>query len=200
MIRDKKGLTLVELLISIVLVGIVLALLFGLLFDLKAEADDDSFALNNQVNRIEAIKAVQDDLIKHSSDLVGVEDKSDSNGIIIKFHFKDGESSTLSTFKNGDNHYVKYFNYNRVTTSWKMNDAIIDNCGDFTFYKHEDSNNYYFRINIRLYNKNFNEKNNKDNNNLVDDIEISYIGDASNLVSNLDYLNSDSNKIGNCSE
>lgn len=204
---NNKGLTLVELLISIVLTGIVLAFLFNLLVDLKDETDNSDFAYNNQVNRLEVIYAVQKELIQYP--LAGIQDLSVNNNIRINFYYRKGgmiKTSVLSTDKtpgsilSDDKYYIRYTNINEETTTWLMKGASIDKCGMFTFLIDSTTNNYYFHLNIPLYNSVYNEKNNSNNNNTVDDIEISYTGSASTLTSDSGYLTSNSGdkQIGNC--
>ena len=47
---NNKGMTLVELLISIALIGIVLTFLFQMLNDLHLETENNNYAYNNQIN------------------------------------------------------------------------------------------------------------------------------------------------------
>ena len=58
---SNKGMSLMELLISIALVGVVLVFIFQLLVDLKDEKETNNFVYDNQLNRIQAIKVVEDD-------------------------------------------------------------------------------------------------------------------------------------------
>ena len=203
---NNKGLTLVELLISIILVGIVLSFLFQLLIALKDETEYNDFAFNNQVNRLEVIYAVQSDLSQYV--LTGVEDASEGDNFLINFYFqKDGEpkEAFLKSEKkpkdsiNEDRYYLSYTNVEGITTTWLMKNATIDKCGNFTYLK--DSNNYYFILNLLIYNSIYNEKNNSNFNNIIDDIGISYAGNSSNLSNNNDYLTnsvSGDKQIGNC--
>lgn len=209
---NKKGMTLMELLISIVLVGIVLTFLLQLLNDLENETENNNYAYNNQVNRTDVIYTVEKDLLKYT--LLGVEDASSNGKIIIKFHYlkNDGVQTAILTSDTktyndelGDEktkYYFRYTSYDNEKYSWEMKGATIDTCGNFTYYINSSSSNYYFKINIPLYNSTYHERNNKDKNNAVDDIEISYAGNKSDLITtNGNYLNGNSKvekKIGNC--
>lgn len=209
---NNKGMSLIELLVSIVLIGLVLAFLFQLLLDVKNETDSNDFAYNNQVNRTEAVYTIQKDL--GENDLVGIEDDSSSNKYTINFHYLIKGSvvtAVLTTdYKETKNelgdtvttYYLRYKDVNGEKYSWEMKGAEIDPCGLFTYYIDSISNNYYFKLNIYLYNSVYHERNNKDKNNVVDDIEISYSGDKSQLViTNSNYLtNSEkgTKQIGTC--
>ena len=200
---NNKGMTLMELLISIVLIGIVLTFLFSLLNDLQFETNNNNYAYYNQVNRIDTIYTIEKDLQNYT--LVGIEDASVEGKITIKFHYLKG-SETDTAILESDAHeyrdalgvtktkyYLRYTNVNDEKFSWEMKGAELDPCATFNYYIDNSSNSYYFKINIPLYNNVFNPKNNKDKNNFVDDIEIIYAGDKNNLnTTNQSYLTGNS--------
>ena len=177
--NNKKGMTLVELLITIVLISIVLLFLFSLLNDLRSEKDNNDYVSENQINRADAIYTIERDLQRFP--LKEINNRS-GNYLIFDFIFivKDEEkTATLSSFIENDVHYLSYINAEEEKYVWEMKDAIIDQNAKYIYKENDDS--YYFMIHINIYNK-INTKNNKDNNNYLDDIEISNYG-------KLDYLN-----------
>ncbi len=211
---NNKGMSLLELLVSIVLISIVLTFLFSLLNDLKNETNNNNFAFNNQVNRVEIIKTIEDDLTTYP--LVGIKDKSIDGNIKLEFDFLVGGnivttelSSSIKTTQNSlgedeKNYYLKYINYKKESSSWELKDATLDPCGMFTYYVDNLSNSYYFKIDFYLYNKIENSQNNKEKNNVVDDIEITYAGNKEDLDTNngiyLTTNNKAYKKIGACTE
>ena len=52
---NNKGMSLMEILVSIILISVVLVFLFELLIDLKNESKNNDYASNNQINRMEII-------------------------------------------------------------------------------------------------------------------------------------------------
>jgi prepilin-type N-terminal cleavage/methylation domain-containing protein len=62
---NNKGMTLVELIVSIGLLSIIMAFLFKIILDVKYEKDLSGFADNNQINRTEIIKTIQTDLLTY---------------------------------------------------------------------------------------------------------------------------------------
>lgn len=188
---NKKGMSLMELLVTIVLIGIVLTFIFQLLVDLKNERETNNFANNNQLNRIEIIQTIGNDLNNYT--LQSITNASADGNLAINFNYRgaDGtKTATLSTSSSpttddfGDpdtDHYISYNSFNNEKHTWKMNGAEIDPCASFSFYKDNLSNKYYFKLNIYVYNKPYHERNNKTQNNAVDDIEISYVGLIRNL-------------------
>jgi len=205
---NNKGMSLVELLISIVLIGIVLTFLFSLLTDLKNETDNNNYAYNNQVNRTEIIYNIEKDLLKYT--LLGVEDASSNNKLILKFHFKKGDNKQITileseevTYKDefGDNnskYYLKYTDYDGNLNTYLMKGARINTCGKFVFDVDNYSNTYHFKINIDVYNNPYHERNNEDKNNAVDDIELTYLNYLDELDRNNTLYLTSSDNIGIC--
>lgn len=205
---DNRGMTLIELLISIVLIGIVLVFLFQLMLDIKNETDNNNYAYNNQINRIEAIYTIENDLEKNT--LVGIEDVSSNRNMAINFHYKkDSGTSTAKLWfekveeENENKYYLRYTNFNNEKYSWEMKGVTeINPCGSFTYYFDNVSNNYYFKLHIDVYTEH--ESNTKNKNNVVDDIEIVYSGDKRNLnLTMANYLINNANNhitknIGTC--
>ena len=202
---NSKGMTLLELLVSIVLIGMVLVFIFGLLVDIRDETDSNDFVYNNQINRTEVIYTIQNELNKYT--LIGIEDTSAGDRININFHFKKGEgtaSGVLSAYEEDNKYFIKYVNALGENNLWEMKNAIIDKCGKYEFYKEsgvDQSDNYYFKLNLYIYNANGNERNSETFNNSIDDIEINYANKKENLVENSSYISSNntvSKKTNNC--
>ena len=63
---NKKGFTLIEVIVSIGLISIVMLLLFQLLLDIQYESNHTSYAKANQVNRATVIETVQKDLMNNT--------------------------------------------------------------------------------------------------------------------------------------
>lgn len=180
---NKKGNTLIELIISIALMSIVLVFLMHLLIDLNNTNTNNKFAKNNQINRTEIIKFIEQDLNKNT--LTKIEDNSTSDTLIIKFLFKDNKESTITA----TNNTFTYENSENNKRLWTMKDATINTKKATVLYRegsYEDNgftNNviYTLQIDIEIYTKN--DLNKEKNNNLVDDILLSYYGKTSDFTS-----------------
>lgn len=205
---NNKGMTLIELLITIVFAGIILVFIFSMLNGLRNETDNNNFAYNNQINKVDLVHTIQKDLNNYL--LVGIEDNSSDN-LIINFHFLKGDdnkevTAVLSSLYNeaSKKYYLEYKNAQEEIHKFEMKGAEVDNCGSFTIYKENNNNeldNYYFKLNIYLYNKDYHEQNNKNKNNAVDDIEITYSGYKDSLINNSRYLTNKANEtynVGKC--
>lgn len=180
---NKKGNTLIELIISIALMSIVLVFLMHLLIDLNNTNTNNKFAKNNQINRTEIIKFIEQDLNKNT--LTKIEDNSTSDTLIIKFLFKDNKESTITA----TNNTFTYENSENNKRLWTMKDATINTKKANVLYRegsYEDNgitNNviYTLQIDIEIYTTN--DLNKEKNNNLVDDILLSYYGKTSDFTS-----------------
>jgi len=215
---NNKGMTLVELLISIALIGIVLTFLFQMLNDLHLETENNNYAYNNQINWTDTIYTIQKDLKKYT--LTGIEDASTGDNIIIKFYFSGKTTPAIlqSDYDEyteyselGDEfevtkkkYYLRYTSFDQEEYSWEMKGAEINPCANFVYYKDNNSKYYYFKINIPIYNNPLNERNNKDRNNAVDDIEITYSNYLDDLIlTNGSYLTGNAKiekQIGYCTD
>ena len=208
---NNKGITLVELLVSIVLVSVVLVFIVQLITDLKNETQGNDFAYNNQLNRTEVLYTLQNDL--NNNYLVGVEDKS-ADDIELHFYYKGpkGDQDTVlksyyTTKKNviGEDekiYYISYKDINGLLSTWEMKGAALNPCGTFTYYIDTLSNNYYFKLNFEIYNYVYHPRNNQNRNNLVDDIEISFASEKNALNTSVsNYLTNNSKgkkQVGVC--
>lgn len=199
--NNNRGMTLLELLVSIVLVSVVLLFLFRILNDLKDEVDNNNYAFSNQVNRTELIYTIQKDLNKYDVNNVTY-DIVDGNLVINFVYLKSGRNynATLKRrvekVNNKDKYYLDYTSYDNKKYSFEMKGAEVSNCINFVADTNASSNYYYFKLNIYLYNSVYNEKNNKDRNNAVDDIEIDFVGKKENF--NLSTLDGIKHSIDNC--
>ncbi len=97
---NKKGITLVEIVISIGLISIVMLFLFRLLTDMQYERDHASYAKSNQQVRASVIRHVQEDFqnLGLKSATLSEDKKS------IFFTYQNGTSKTLTI----TDHSLKY--------------------------------------------------------------------------------------------
>ena len=170
---NNKGLTLIELLISIALVSIVMGFMFKLLSDAQDARNNNSFAIENQINRNEIIKTIQNDLTSYK-----IEEITNEGNNIITFSYEDelipqnekdfnltvsSDSISYQTMeKNKDNQLEK------VNKKWTMKECTL---GDIIFMT--DSENNIINIRIPVYTTN--DNNSVEKNNLMDDIVIDYV-------------------------
>lgn len=204
---NKQGMSLMELLVSIILIGIVLVFLLQLLLGLRNETDNNNFAYNNQLNRAEAIYTIENDLNTYT--LTGISNNSDDLSLTFDYMSANGTvqaklfTSTKKELINGietTTYYLNYHSYNNEDYSWEMKGAALDECAILTYDVDNVANEYYFKLNIYVYNNPYHERNNELRNNAVDDIEISYSSSTENLImSSNNLLNNNGNKkIGKC--
>ncbi len=175
---NKKGVTLIEVIISIALVSVVLVFMFKLVIELNNAQTNTTYAKENQMVRVEILRAINNDII--SKTLTGIDDSgSTSSNLVIKFTFSDSSTSTIQASSTE----FSYISSSGVTRTWDMVDCTIYT-RSATVYFAKDANIYAFNIDIEIHTEN--ESNNASSNNTLDDISISIIGDANNL--NIYYL------------
>ncbi len=92
MILNKKGVTILELLISITLVGVVVLLLLRLTISLGNINNDTTYASSDEINRTTIIKNIETELLKRK--LKGLEIIT-VNELKIKWMMEDNTEETL---------------------------------------------------------------------------------------------------------
>ena len=80
---NNKGVTIIELLVSVALLSVVLMFLYNLLSSVTFEKDNDFIANSNQANRIDIINTIESDLIKDSSISID-ESQTTENRLVLK--------------------------------------------------------------------------------------------------------------------
>ena len=172
---NKKGLTLIELIISVVLVTVVMFFMYRLLNDVNAENNDTSYAQKNQINRAEILKEIEDDIL--AKKMTSIADESTSDTLKITFNFNDGTKSTITATTNT----FQYVNTEGNKRKWTMQEATLNiEKAKITYNKNDSTQIKSWLLNIEVYTDNdANRSCAKCSNNVVDDIIISYVSDAS---------------------
>lgn len=196
---NNKGVTIVELLVSMALLSVILMFLYNLLSNVTFEKNSDFIASANQSNRIDIIMTIEDDLLKDNN--VTIVSKSDNgNELILKGSLKKYKITLV------DNKSLAYDvselsrdNW-QIQNTWKIKNGTLGkiDCGNTNMNSLEsnvnasecksgsansnltcrDVINSYESIvitecKIPIYTTNVN--NTKDNNNTLDDIIFSFI-------------------------
>lgn len=154
---NKKGVTILELLISITLVSIVILLLIKVIFSLDNINNDKSYASNDEISRTELIKNIESDFLKLK--LEGLEIRKEEN-ITIKFYYEN----TYKELKIAKDKIT----YNNETKTLESSNATYDLCPSYEYISLDD-NYYLIKINIPVLINNENTR-------VEDDINLTYIG------------------------
>lgn len=86
---NKKGMTLLEIIISIALISVVMLFLFSLLNDIQYESKHTSYAKDFLVSRATIIKDVQEDILNNNITNVG-QVNADANKTTLNFEMGNG--------------------------------------------------------------------------------------------------------------
>ena len=182
---NKKGTTLIELVVSIALLSIVMVFMFRLLADVNNDKYNNDFAEDNQVTRAEIIKTIEEDL--QTKNIINVA-KNGKNE--IKFYYGPSANEYFSLSIPDEKTLI--FKGSK-TRKWTMKKCKLGGVPDALFGADADGNDLHlykssedkylaFTINIEVYNSN--DNNSKvavdadgkftKKNNLIDDITITY--------------------------
>lgn len=169
---NNKGSTLLELIISIVLISVILVFMVRLLVDLNDSETNNKYAKKNQVIRAEILRTIENDL--QNKIITNIRDNSTTSNLIITFKFDGNKESNINVLKDK----LTYKNTAGKTRTWTLKEGYFDITQSPVDFN-QDENIYSLIIDIPVYTTN--EFNTKNNNNLLDDILVSYIGRTKDL-------------------
>lgn len=190
---NKKGITLVELIISIALISIVLMFLFRLLVDVRYGQNNTDYNRKNQQTRAIIMKTIQTDFLEKK--LIGLKDNTGTNAEVrLEFRYADGTSGNL--FINSDT--ITYQN-SEGTEKW-----LLEKETDITQFDLQciSYNNSLSIEDLKTQGEFFSVKFtipvvvNKTKKNYIDDLEFFYIGEKKDLES-LDNAFPTNDSLGN---
>lgn len=161
---NNKGVTIIELLVSVALVSVVLMFLYNLLSNVTFEKTTDFIASTNQANRIDIITTIENDLIL-DNDVELVESQTTARKVVMKG--KNGQYQIVIT-----DDTLKYSVKGVLQNTWKIKGGKF---GDIECISEGDKTKVIqiTQCTIPVYTTNVNNK--KDNNNTLDDIIFSFI-------------------------
>lgn len=180
---NKKGSTLLELVISIALISVILVFLTRLLIDLNNTETNNVYAVSNQINRAEILRMIENDLNNNTISNIN-SSNSTNDKLIIEFSFKNDKTSIITATKDK----LTYKSSSDETRTWTMKNAKIYTKQANVQYLN-DEEIYTLQIDIEVHTQN--EKNMFGNNNIIDDILISYIGKKVDFNKNITCLGND---------
>ncbi len=168
MMLNKKGISIIELIVSIALMSVVMLFLYNLLSNVTFEKDDDFFASLNQANRIDLIGTIENDLICDSLvKLVSITSTSSGERLLLK----GTKDYVITTEKSSSNYKITYFNGTDVQT-WTIKGGTFGKI-DCVSSGNGITETTVTQCTIPIYTTNINDK--AGNNNTLDDIIFTFI-------------------------
>lgn len=167
-IMNKKGLTILELVISIAFISLIVLLLIKIFFSID-KLNTGDYARDDEIKRVEIIKNIESDFLELK--LNGLNINKSASETSISFKYEDSFKELKIT-----NNKITYDNIAYVLES---SNATYSLCPLYNF-RELDSNYYLLEITIPVL------INNK-NTSLNDDIVLTYIGlknDKSSFIKN----------------
>lgn len=185
---NKKGSTLMELVISIVLISVILIFLMRLLVDLNNTDTNNSYAKDNQIIRLEIIRTIEKDF--NARILQEISDQSDADTLKVDFTFSDNKTSSLEVYEKN----IVYKNVEGKERRWSIKGGKIYpyKAGvNFLNYSGRGADEGVFVLEINIEVHTSNDLNKLNSNNILDDITISYVGKYQKIEGNLTCLGVD---------
>ena len=166
----NKGLTLLELLATILLLSIVMLCAQRLVNQLLYAKNNSVLAEENAINRALIIDTIQDDLVVYglSYNSITVTKEGASQKISLGIPGKD--KNVIITVAENSLHYT---DYDGKESHWEY-EGCTAGVDDISYYYESFHAYMFFQLHIPIYTKHSNNK--KDNNNIADDIIITYYG------------------------
>ena len=173
---NKKGVSIIELIISVTLIALIMLFMYRLLSDITFEKDNDTFAFLYQEQRVTIIKRVE----KRIGDAAGIKSITASD---YNINFSNGSSnvyklsysSSKLTLTDASGNVLESWTYSGNGLSFSkascknksLTNGTIYEC-TYKIYTQNDSN--------RDYVYKFNGKNvNIANNNIIDDLTFTFV-------------------------
>lgn len=173
---NNKGITLVELIVSIALISIVIMFLFRLLIDVRYSNSSIDFSRENQQTRAIILKTIQEDLLekKLSSFSTSV---FDASSLAIYLTFKEGVNSKLAKITITED-TLTYTNDEDITEKWSLKNKEENLKFDIQCVRYsrlqKSDDFFYIRFTIPVVvgskNKNY-----------IDDLEFFYLGETKGI-------------------
>ena len=188
--KNKKGLTLIELIFSIVLLTVILLFLYALINNVLFKEDNSKF--DNSVNAALIIENANEDLLKYGmaynkgdiDKLLFEKQEVEGVGVVYTLNTLNGYSKLAITELEGSNevkqYKIKYKDTNQKEYLLELDEDFYVEYSDIKdpTPQYIDESNVIFTLNIPVYSRDGN-KNTRKNNDYKDDIIIEYYGKVS---------------------
>lgn len=154
----SKGITMVELIVSIGLISMVMLFVFGILVDVRQEEITSGVKSQDMLNRSLIIRTIQDDFINRGLYAISECPNFDLDGITcLRFHYKDGLNPTDLYVHNNSITYgrekwtLTTGNYNIATENFQYNYCYDYNELDDRFYEDETNPDKKYAMTLVFY-------------------------------------------------
>jgi len=182
---NKRGITLVEMLASIVLLGVVMISSYAIVSHLLYVKNNATLAVDNSINRALIIDAIQNDLVVYGLSYDGVlaeEVKITEEENSIVFHLTSYKGKSMIVLSASD---LVYIDPMGIEAKWSFaknsfSSVELDLHEYYDVLYNGEENTALIQIKIPIY-TNHPSNNGKNKNNVNDDIIITYYGPYINV-------------------
>ena len=190
--KNKRGFTMVELMVSIAIIAVFMVFLVRLLIDVKYDSTNELYNTDNQINRAEIIKTIQEDWL--DKELYNLKY---SGGIIELYENATDKAEISFSGTRKDGQYIHYKDTDGKKYKWKVERnnketyietdeipyKIIKNIND---ENEEITNDYFVEINIPIIIDNSDLR--KNNDSKMDNIVLTFYGSNECIIPNNQFL------------
>lgn len=119
--KNQKGVTIVEIVVSVALISIVILFIFNLMVTLKNINDDNNSSSTNIINQNIIIKKVQADFKDITLNGVSACGSDDISKIMVSNYNKNTYYCLKLTYESSDVGYLIYYSYHNTTSNKDLN-------------------------------------------------------------------------------
>ena len=160
---NNKGLSLIEIIVSIALIATVTLFMYRLLADVTFQKNNEYFASLNQETKVEILQYIKEHYDYNVIDTINCNANNTSCTLEYSNDVKE-YPLTLSLQESSGKWYLVFEEDNTVIKKWYLSQIN----GGKILYKNNENDSGMIHVNIELYTNNFD--NNENNNNTLDDI------------------------------
>lgn len=183
--NNKKGITVVELIVTIALISVIMLFIFSLLSNITFESDNEYIAIVDRTTRGDMIRTINDTINSYNEEKDTPDEKIQDFELEAnnkKVNIKDKNNVIYSVTIESDNKTATFKNEasGEVIQKWEMKTGTFDS---ISCKKAEGDDRIILLLttcNIKVFTNNINNKeltingNKIDNNNVLDDITFTY--------------------------
>ena len=197
---NKKGFTMMEIMVSIALISLIMIFLVKILIDVRYEGTNEIYDVQDQVSRAEILKTIQNDLnryniisITNAVSVVGGDHNANYTGVFTIDTETSGKTAKITV----KNHELQYTSTDNKQYKWPLElaesnshvryEVMAATCSSIT---DSNTNDYIITLKIPVYMAKSNRSIRKNDNttgrqdeivdNTLDNITLTFYGRANN--------------------
>lgn len=154
--KNNKGMTIMEIVVSIALISIVLIFLMSLFIQVRSTHNESNVKSDYEMLAANTIKAIGDDIDKYGLYDVVYEQAGDKSSVIFTFnafrlnHLDDRVKKVLRVYFRNNNYYISYTYESKYTADITSAERITGMVRELPINAYLDSSNYILLERTRI--------------------------------------------------